>query len=335
MICSVIEETSAPLDGGPTACPFVAFEDDRDHRSSAPDYRHRCFAAAEPEPRAFPHQERYCLAAAFPQCPVFLDWARQEAAGVKQPGAAPAGGAPTVGAEEGALAAGAAIGAEETAPAFLAGRSRPTPVSVGAASSSRSSDASASLWNYEEERKHSSSRSAPTAPSSLGPPAVAMARRGPSHPGWENPPRVENFPRLRSRDERRTNQPLLYVAIGVAALMVALVLFPILTSNHGAAGPGASHSPSTTTSQSPASQSAAPASPSASTGPGSSYLQYTVKTNDSLSVIAQRFNLALWEIELANPQITDPNHLEVGQVLYIPPAGLLTHPPASPSSSAK
>ena len=208
-------------------------------------------------------------------------------------------------------------------------------MSAVVASSSRSSDASASLWNYEEERKHSSSRSAPTAPSSLGPPAVAMARRGPSHPGWENPPRVENFPRLRSRDERRTNQPLLYVAIGVAALMVALIAVPILTSNHGATGPGTSHSPSTTTSQGPASPSAASASPSASTGPGSSYLQYTVKTNDSLSVIAQRFNLALWEIELANPQVTDPNHLEVGQVLNIPPAGLLTHPPASPSSSAK
>jgi LysM repeat protein len=330
MICCVIEETLSPLDGGPAACPFVAFEDDRDHRSSAPDYRHRCFAAAEPEPRAFPHQERYCLASAFPQCPVFLDWARQEAAGVRQSGVASANGT-TAGADDGVVAAAAAIGGEEAAPAFLAGRPRPSPGAAVAASTRRPTDAGTSLWNYEDEKKHSSSPSAPTAPSSLGSPAVAMARRGPSHPGWENPPRVENFPRLRSRDERRTNQPLLYAAVAVAALMVALIALPILLGNGGKAGPGPSHSPSASAPHGSASASAPAGSPSASTEPGTSYLQYTVKPNDSLSVIAQRFNLQLWEIELANPQITDPNHLEVSQVLNIPPAGLLTHPPASPS----
>jgi len=330
----VIEETPAPLEGGPSACPFVAFEEDRDHRSSVPDYRHRCFAAAEPEPRAFPHQERYCLAPAFPQCPIFLDWARQEAAGVKQPGAASATGT-TAAAEEGGVAAGAAIGAEEAAPAFLAGRSRPAAAAAATTSAPRSSEASASLWSYEDERKHSSSPPAPAAPSSLGAPAVAMARRGPSHPGWENPPRLENFPRLRSRDARRANQPLLLVAIGVSILMVALIMIPILTSGKGITGGGASQSPSGGISQNQSGQSAS-ASPSSAPSPtsGCPGQIHPVVKGDVLSKLASDNGLQEWEIELANPSVApNPGHLEVGWKLCLPPAGLLTRPPATPSGS--
>jgi LysM repeat protein len=66
-------------DGSP-ACPFVAFEDDRDERADRPDHRHRCFAEPEPAPRALAHQEAYCLSSAFPVCPTFQEWARREAA---------------------------------------------------------------------------------------------------------------------------------------------------------------------------------------------------------------------------------------------------------------
>jgi hypothetical protein len=62
------------------ACPFVAFADDRDSRSTRPDHRHRCYAEARPAPRATAHQEAYCLAAGFARCPTFVDWARREAA---------------------------------------------------------------------------------------------------------------------------------------------------------------------------------------------------------------------------------------------------------------
>src|SRR5919205_4215596 len=62
------------------ACPFVAFEHDRDERATSPDHRHRCFAEATPSPRAIAHQEAYCLSTAFPVCPTFQDWARREAA---------------------------------------------------------------------------------------------------------------------------------------------------------------------------------------------------------------------------------------------------------------
>ena len=103
-------------DGSP-ACPFVAFEDERDARADRPDHRHRCFAEAEPAPRALAHQEAYCLSSAFPVCPTFQDWARREAAhavpGQTAEGEATvtgASGAGTAGAgAAGAGAAGAAI----------------------------------------------------------------------------------------------------------------------------------------------------------------------------------------------------------------------------------
>jgi hypothetical protein len=65
---------------GPTACPFVALESDRDRRSEEPDHRHRCYAEPDPAPRALAHQREYCLAAAFTACPIFQDWAIRAAA---------------------------------------------------------------------------------------------------------------------------------------------------------------------------------------------------------------------------------------------------------------
>lgn len=317
----MIEDPNTPLVTGPIACPFLAFEDDRDHRSGAPDYRHRCFAAAEPEPRAFPHQERYCLTAEFARCPVFLEWARQEAAGIR-------------GSEAGAASMAATIAetrvepvADEDTPAFLAGRSR-TTVAAGAGIGSERTTEAGSLWNYDTESvKAPSSKAAPVAPSSLGQPAIAMARRGPSHPGWENPPRLETFPRLRSRDDRRANQPLLIAAVAVSILMVALVAFPILMNQRG--GGGAQGTPSAQASTSASPSSAVP-SPTAQF----TYIQYTVQSGDYLAKIAAKFNLHLWEIQIANPQIADFNHIEVGQVINIPPAGLLTQPPATAAPTA-
>ena len=77
-----MSERGLPTEGAP-ACPFVAFEDDRDGRSTAPDHRHRCFAEPRPAPRALAHQEAYCLSSAFAVCPTFQDWARREAAAAR------------------------------------------------------------------------------------------------------------------------------------------------------------------------------------------------------------------------------------------------------------
>ena len=78
-----------PPPSATVACPFVAFEDDRDARSDVPDRRHRCYAEVRPAPRALAHQERYCLAAGFTGCPTFLDWAGREAARVRASAAEP------------------------------------------------------------------------------------------------------------------------------------------------------------------------------------------------------------------------------------------------------
>jgi hypothetical protein len=80
-----------PLADGAPACPFVAFEDDRDARATGPDHHHRCYAEVRPAPRALAHQEAYCLSPAFPVCPTFQDWARREAAQAKAAAAHEAG----------------------------------------------------------------------------------------------------------------------------------------------------------------------------------------------------------------------------------------------------
>ncbi len=111
---------AAPSERAP-ACPFVAFDDDRDERADRPDHRHRCYAEVRPAPRAIAHQETYCLSPRFPACPTFQDWARREAAqargitnrtGVGRVSAADDGAAAAdgdgTGPTDGAAAAGAA-----------------------------------------------------------------------------------------------------------------------------------------------------------------------------------------------------------------------------------
>ena len=102
-----------PIADGSPACPFVAFEDDRDERADRPDHRHRCFAEAVPAPRALAHQEAYCLSSAFPVCPTFQEWARREAAHAN-PAAAGADVDDAADAEAGIGAAGVAAAAAAT-----------------------------------------------------------------------------------------------------------------------------------------------------------------------------------------------------------------------------
>jgi len=114
-----VTERGLPIADGASACPFVAFDDDRDERSSVPDHRHRCYAETPPAPRAIAHQEAYCLSSAFPVCPTFQDWARREAARARAGSASsssrrkPAGDGAAIGdaAETGAAAAAAASAA--------------------------------------------------------------------------------------------------------------------------------------------------------------------------------------------------------------------------------
>lgn len=88
-IIAAMSERGLPSVDSAPACPFVAFEDDRDTRATSPDHRHRCYAELVPSPRASAHQEAYCLSSAFPVCPTFQDWARREAAHARGQGERP------------------------------------------------------------------------------------------------------------------------------------------------------------------------------------------------------------------------------------------------------
>ena len=104
-------ERGLPTVDGAPACPFVAFEDDREGRATKPDHRHRCYAELVPSPRAAAHQEAYCLSSAFPVCPTFQDWARREAAHARGEGDRPRA-APTAVPETAGRAAAAASDAD-------------------------------------------------------------------------------------------------------------------------------------------------------------------------------------------------------------------------------
>src|SRR5437868_4405926 len=47
-------------------------------------------------------------------------------------------------------------------------------------------------------------------------------------------------------------------------------------------------------------------------------MTYTVKAGDTLSKIAARNGLTLAQLLQANPQITDPNRIKIGDVLNLP-----------------
>src|SRR5204862_6666342 len=118
-----VTDRGSPLADGAPACPFVAFEDERDERSDVPDHRHRCYAVPRPEPRAFAHQEAYCLSPNFAACPIFQDWARREAARSRHGVAASRGtghrddeGQPAGRSDIAAAALGAATAADEADP---------------------------------------------------------------------------------------------------------------------------------------------------------------------------------------------------------------------------
>jgi hypothetical protein len=112
-----VTERGLPLADGAPACPFVAFEDDRDERASVPDHRHRCYADARPAPRALAHQEAYCLSSAFPVCPTFQDWARREAA--RSRGEAPTAPSASAGMNRAATGAAADAASDSAADASL------------------------------------------------------------------------------------------------------------------------------------------------------------------------------------------------------------------------
>src|SRR5258706_14457083 len=120
-------ERGLPIVDGPVACPFVAFEDDRDERATAPDHRHRCYAEIIPASRALAHQEAYCLSSAFPVCPTFQDWARREPARARD--AAPTAPSASAGMNRAATGAVADAASDAASDAAAAGATSIAPTS--------------------------------------------------------------------------------------------------------------------------------------------------------------------------------------------------------------
>ncbi|OCL03698.1 carbohydrate-binding module family 50 protein [Glonium stellatum] len=59
-------------------------------------------------------------------------------------------------------------------------------------------------------------------------------------------------------------------------------------------------------------------------------MTYTVVKGDSLSEIAHKFNITVKELEAANPKITNPDDIRIGEVLNIP-----KHPEMQPTQQAR
>ena len=345
-------ERGLPIVDGAPACPFVAFEDDRDARATSPDHRHRCYAEVRPAPRALAHQEAYCLSSAFPVCPTFQDWARREAAQARVSAAgAAAGEGPSEG-ESAAAGSGRNPPRAWSAPPPWSGGRPPgggglsgsmadrlaagEPIAEAEAEAAEAIAAGAGAAAVVPELTAEPAprrRDEPPAPSADGPDddrrPPAMARRAaappasrrpvmpvdPDAPSWERPRRLEEYPSLRSRVGLPTiNAPP--ILIGVLALILASLAVFMLPGFLGLGGPGPDAS------STPGPSTAASAEPSASTEPtptpGPTQQIYIVESGDTLSGIATRFGVTLEALRAANPQITNVDEIKIGDEIIIP-----------------
>jgi hypothetical protein len=400
------------MDGAP-ACPFVAFGDDREGRSTSPDHRHRCFAESPPAPRAVAHQEAYCLSSAFPVCPTFQDWARREAAHARgagerpesapsavassvvpsaaqaglldfddlddsypAPSALPTGDDPPIrrnpprdwaapppwamgatgpgGTGQTARPAGSSPGAPGDPAGARSGVPAPLPEGQGLAGSpadrlAMGAVAPAAAWSAsaagtvatppdDELAGLVQGRSDPSPPrhtSDAYPPSTRAGRRpsvsstrptGDPVPGptWERIRRYEAYPTIKTRARLPGLSRLAVLGGAVAIAALALFMLPALLGIGG--GGSASPKPS-------GSRPAATAVSSPTVPPAPTPQVYVIKQGDNLLKVAKTFGLTLDELLAANPQITNPNKIGLGQEIVIPAPG--SGSSAKPSASAK
>jgi LysM repeat protein len=225
-------------------------------------------------------------------------------------GAGPAEGQPTPepptrpqGVGAGAAAAGAGIGAAAAS---------------GETSSAMGSSRDAGSWLDDEVERQDASWDRGTSTRQEASRQTSRPRREPNPaPSYERP-RRESYPTRRTRTRFRNLSPMALAALGILALALLLFLAPGFLRGIGSGSPessqvaGATGSPSAATSASP--------SPSPSPTPAAS--TYVVQPGDTLSQIAQRFNVSLDELITANEEnLPDPNNLQIGDELIIPSSG--------------
>lgn len=427
-------ERGLPTVDDAVACPFVAFEKDREGRSTSADRRHRCYAEPVPASRAAAHQEAYCLSSSFPVCPTFQDWARREAAqatktGGRAPAAAPAMSTASTApprpeaanwagdesaldeADAFAIDAGDEIddghdhdpdeprhqGLDDerpiirnpprdwaAPPPWAAGGSAsvgrradgraPTDGSRGLAGSAADrlathagvsapdphgrapgrqaergvppDDELAGLVTRPRVGERSTGAGLPPGRSghrpSVSSSRVQRTRRVPERdeivgPSWERSRRFEAYPTIRARVGLPTPPRLAVLGAALVIAAVGLFFLPALLGVGGDGGPGGGAS---STPSAGASGGAPTPTPRPTPTPAPTPQVYVIQTGDTLFGVAAQVGLTLEELLAANPQITDPDKIAVGDEIFIPPkppdefTDPLASSPVDPSAGA-
>ena len=262
-------------------CPFIATGADSSKRSSQPSAAHSCFAKRPAEPIDLQRQGEICLTPTFTACPIFLAWASREAA-------------QTV---------------DGPAPQLLPFGTPAASAPVDLAAASLGTDEIAD--EYDDVPEGSIWSAAPTP----GEPSYELS------PAEEERVRVVPLHKRRSMDDEAPRAALRLPRIpggtrGAAALLVfaAVVLFSLPTILKGVNGFIAGVTATPTPSASPTSD----VSPSPTPTPEPEAVLYRVKSGDTLGRIAERFQVSIDVIMSANPEITSPELIRVGQELIIP-----------------
>ncbi len=155
---------------------------------------------------------------------------------------------------------------------------------------------------------------APVAPAKGGRrTASSHERHDPAAPTWEEPRRFEAYPSLKSRGEGGgIPRPLVYALI---VLVVGIALFATPFLLRGLGGGGDEQASPTPV----ASGSAGPTiAPSPTPVPTPAQVVHVVKAGDTVSGIATEYGVTVDQILAANPQIKNPNSINVGDEIVIP-----------------
>jgi len=171
----------------------------------------------------------------------------------------------------------------------------------------------------------------PTArPLSQARPAGSSFRRNakaePETPPWETPRHFEAYPPIRSRGGIGRGPGIIVAIVGLALAAIALVMLPSLLG---------SPSPSTTPRPSPtATDGGAIASQEPTAEPGPTQETYVVVANDTILRIANKLGVSVTDLLAANPDIKDPNLINVGDVINVPAPSTPEPLPGESASSA-
>jgi nucleoid-associated protein YgaU len=339
------------------ACPFVAFDDDRDHRSDRPDHRHRCFAEVRPASRASEPSSTSVVPPPQPTHPPEPEWSpgrpadRDWAAPPPWLSSAPATSARAGTASYGQHDAEAEAGSVSATPPSVRPSStdgppddvaEPPSFLTGAGHSAPSAQQPRARTSTERDAAATGAAAAPSwseeavgaevepdEPRRFGPAAGRRRSRPPADPdapSWERARRNEAYPTLRTRTGLSIpgGSPLVIAGAGIIGLALALFFIPPMLLGLG--GDEATATPT------PSPSAEASASPSPTAVPSPTPVTYVVKSGDTMSRIAAQFGVTLDALIAANKEtVPNPDQLQVGQTIIIPTAPANEIPGASPS----